>query len=171
MSDRPTAAVSCQEEALFDPLAPGFSTDPHPVFRRVREHDPVHRASRGFWLVTRYDDVLTVVRDHRFGRVRSAETIRRGWGESAAAKYISLRLSAYNPPDPHGCAQWSPSAFTGKRVELMRPHILLVAEQLLDKSAGLRHSTWSRPLLIRCPHWSSVRSSACPRRTVYYALE
>src|SRR6202158_6061977 len=78
MSDRPTDALTPREEALFDPLTPGFSADPHPVFRRMREHDPVHRTSRGFWLVARYDDALTVMRDRRFGRGRSAETIRRG---------------------------------------------------------------------------------------------
>jgi hypothetical protein len=37
MSDRPTDAVPPQE-ALFDPLTPGFSADPHPLFRRMREH-------------------------------------------------------------------------------------------------------------------------------------
>jgi cytochrome P450 len=41
--------------------------DPHPVFKRLREEDPIHwttgRISRGFWSITRYEDALTVYRD------------------------------------------------------------------------------------------------------------
>jgi cytochrome P450 StaP len=136
VSDPPTHGALPQEEALFDPLAPGFSADPHPILRRVREEDPVHRTSRGFWLVTRYDDVLMVLRDRRFGRGRSAETRRRVWGEGPAAKYISLRLSGYNPPDHTRLRSLISKAFTGKRVESMRPHIRAIAEDLLDRVRG-----------------------------------
>jgi len=51
---------------LTDPEC--FATqDPHPVFKRLRAEDPIHwttgRISRGFWSITRYEDVLTVYRD------------------------------------------------------------------------------------------------------------
>jgi cytochrome P450 len=43
--------------------------DPHPVFKRLRTEDPVHwtngRLRRGFWSVTRYEDVQRVFRDTR----------------------------------------------------------------------------------------------------------
>jgi cytochrome P450 len=113
-----------------------------------------HRADSG--LVTRYDDVLMVMRDRRFGRGRSAETIRRGWGEGAAAKYILLRLSGYNPPDHTRLRSLATKAFTGKRVESMRPHILLIAEQLLDEICGastfdiVKTLTHSLPSLVIC---------------------
>ncbi len=55
-------------ELLFNPFLPEIQADPYPFYRRLREHDPVHRTTMGFWVVTRYDDVEMVLRDPRFGR-------------------------------------------------------------------------------------------------------
>jgi cytochrome P450 len=38
--------------------------DPHPLWRQLRHEDPVHwtaDAVRGFWSITRYDDIIAVV--------------------------------------------------------------------------------------------------------------
>jgi cytochrome P450 len=45
-----------------------FAThDPHPVFKRLRAEDPVHwtkgKLTRGFWSLTKYEDLLKVYRD------------------------------------------------------------------------------------------------------------
>jgi cytochrome P450 len=50
------------DRALTDP---GFfvTHDPHPVWQQLRREDPVHWTSglvRGFWSVTRYDDIVAV---------------------------------------------------------------------------------------------------------------
>jgi cytochrome P450 len=48
---------------------PGFFVDhdPHPLWRQLRREDPVHWTegllSRGFWSVTRYDDIIEVFSD------------------------------------------------------------------------------------------------------------
>src|SRR5258708_23416436 len=46
--------------------APGFFVDhdPHPLWRQLRAEDPVHwtiDSVRGFWSITRYDDIIAVV--------------------------------------------------------------------------------------------------------------
>ena len=51
------------DEALSDP---GFfiDHDPHPLWKYLREHDPVHwteGSGKPFWSVTRYDDIASVV--------------------------------------------------------------------------------------------------------------
>jgi cytochrome P450 len=51
------------DKALSDP---GFFVDhdPHPLWRQLREEDPVHWTEdllKGFWSVTRYDDIIAVV--------------------------------------------------------------------------------------------------------------
>jgi len=51
------------DEALSDP---GFFVDhdPHPLWQRLRKEDPVHWTEgvvRGFWSITRYDDIIAVV--------------------------------------------------------------------------------------------------------------
>jgi cholest-4-en-3-one 26-monooxygenase len=52
------------DKALSDP---GFFVDhdPHPMWRQLRKEDPVHWTEpgtvRGYWSVTRYDDIIAVV--------------------------------------------------------------------------------------------------------------
>jgi len=51
------------DEALSDP---GFFVDhdPHPLWQRLRKEDPIHWTEgvvRGFWSITRYDDIIAVV--------------------------------------------------------------------------------------------------------------
>ena len=37
--------------------------DPYPLYRRLREEDPVHRMPGGTWLLTRYEDVAAALRN------------------------------------------------------------------------------------------------------------
>jgi cytochrome P450 len=50
--------------AVFDPLEEGFVAWPYDQYRRLRAEDPVHRSEllHG-WVVTRYADVNTILRD------------------------------------------------------------------------------------------------------------
>src|SRR5215470_9891368 len=48
----------------FRPDAPDFLADPYPMYRRLREEDPVHWSPRlKSWVLTRYDDVKRVLLD------------------------------------------------------------------------------------------------------------
>lgn len=48
----------------FEPLSPQWRDDPYSVFRRLREHDPVHWAPEAkAFCISRYDDVVQVMRD------------------------------------------------------------------------------------------------------------
>ena len=52
---------------LFDPRMPGFLNDPYPHFHRLRAAAPMHQASPGVWIASRYDDGQFVLSDARFG--------------------------------------------------------------------------------------------------------
>jgi cytochrome P450 len=43
-------------------LNPSFLADPFPIYRALREHDPVHRMPDGSYFLSRYDDCDTVYR-------------------------------------------------------------------------------------------------------------
>lgn len=57
----PTASIE------FAPFAAGFDADPFPIYRRLREEEPLHYwAAAPGWVVTRHEDVAVVIRDSRF---------------------------------------------------------------------------------------------------------
>jgi pimeloyl-[acyl-carrier protein] synthase len=51
---------------LFNPLATSGIPDPYPLFRRLREEDPVHRSRYGSWVISRHADIAAALRDPRF---------------------------------------------------------------------------------------------------------
>jgi hypothetical protein len=53
------------DPALDDMFAPEAIADPHRYYARLREQDPVHWNDRyQLWVVTRYDDVVWMIRHH-----------------------------------------------------------------------------------------------------------
>ena len=67
---------------MFNPFAPGFVDDPYAQYAALREQDPVHRSLLGPWVLTRYDDVLRVLRDPSLS-VEDAQRRRRTRRSSA----------------------------------------------------------------------------------------
>lgn len=64
----------------YDPRAPAIRADPYPVFRRLRDDDPVHKSEvLGGKVLTRYDDVEAAITDARLSALMVAEWWRRGW--------------------------------------------------------------------------------------------
>ena len=53
-----------------DIASPAFKANPYPFYARLRAEAPVFRVTlpdqRAAWLVTRYDDVVSVLKDNRF---------------------------------------------------------------------------------------------------------
>jgi cytochrome P450 family 130 len=47
----------------YDPLDPETQRDPYPVYRRLRDEDPVHKAAQGFWALSRFEDVFQATLD------------------------------------------------------------------------------------------------------------
>jgi|SRR5579872_6981292 len=49
-----------------DPFDRRARPDPYPVYQYMRTVEPVHRSPIGFWVLTRYEDCLTVLQDPRW---------------------------------------------------------------------------------------------------------
>ena len=56
-------AVTDDEPVFFNPLEPGYAENPYPQLAILREREPVHHSPLGIWVLFRYDDVFTVLRD------------------------------------------------------------------------------------------------------------
>jgi hypothetical protein len=116
----------------FRPDAPEFLADPFPVFRRLREEDPVHWSPRlKSWVLTRYDDVKAVLLDKEvssdrlrpfFGTLPGPEAERI----SQIIRYLSHWMVFRDPPEHTRLRRLTSKVFHLQSMNGMRP----VAEEL-----------------------------------------
>jgi hypothetical protein len=118
----------------FNPFRPEFVADPYPFYRRLREQDPVHESPFGFWVLTRYDDVMTALRDQRFGRGGFEHLLR----DRIAGPADELSMLFRDPPDHTRLRGLVNKAFTPRVVEGLRPRIQQLIDELLDRAQDAR---------------------------------
>src|SRR5438067_39710 len=93
---RPPGDLKMQDRRLGAPdlASPRFKADPHPFYARLRAEAPVYPVTvrvpdrRRAWLVTRYDDVAAVLRDHRFAKDRGNARPAGAGGRPARAPWM-----------------------------------------------------------------------------------
>lgn len=136
----------------FDPSVPEVRIDPYPIYHRYRAADPVHWGLSGLagyagaWYLFRCSDVVSVLKDPRFGKarrqVRYSDTpdgeqpagpppvpdVARPFLE-LARKWIVHR----DPPDHTRLRQVLKPAFLPLAVEKLRPRIVELAHELVDR--------------------------------------
>ena len=120
--------------------------DPYPLYARMRETTPVCRTMFGPLVVTGYDDCLAVLRDPRLGRGVGLAEAEGGLGgivgrpqqrgEFFQAAQHNMLLA--DPPDHTRLRQLVSRTFTPRRVEVLRPAIEGLVEDLLDTLAEQR---------------------------------
>ncbi|HUN69582.1 MAG TPA: cytochrome P450 [Burkholderiales bacterium] len=116
----------------FRPDAPEFLRDPFPLFRRMREEDPVHWSPRlKSWVLTRYDDVKAVCLDKEissdrlrpyFATLPGAEAARIG----EIIRYLTHWMVFRDPPEHTRLRRLTSKVFHLQSMNGMRP----VAEEL-----------------------------------------
>ena len=114
-------------EVEFNPFLPEFHANPYPFYHRLRAADPVHRTPMGLWVLTRYDDVVSVLRDPRFGREGFDQILANVYGEGARSMLFR------DPPDHTRLRGLVSQAFTPRVIERMRSHIQDIVDRLLDR--------------------------------------
>jgi cytochrome P450 len=124
------------DEILFNPLLPEFHADPYPFYKRLREEDPVHQSPMGFWVLTRYEDCVTALRDQRFGREGFAELLSAVYGDGTEPGTLPRSMLFRDPPDHTRLRALVSKAFTPKVIEQMRGHIQEIVDRLLGAVQG-----------------------------------
>src|SRR4030095_1733916 len=89
--------------------------------------DPVHRTPMGLWVLTRYDDVVSVLKDPRFGREGFDQILANVYGEGARSMLFR------DPPDHTRLRGLVSQAFTPRVIERMRSHIEDIVDRLLNR--------------------------------------
>src|SRR5881227_1912657 len=124
----------------FDPWSPQFVAYPYDVYAQLRAESPVSfHESTNQWLVARYDDVNSLLRDRRLGRtylhVATHEEMGRPPDPDHLAPFwhvIRNGMLDREPPDHTRLRRLVSQAFTPRRVEALRPTVARLAGELVD---------------------------------------
>jgi cytochrome P450 len=153
------ATVSDSAPIAFNPVAPDFIRDPYPHYHMLRQAAPVFRAPFGHYVVTRYEDCATVLRDRRFGR-DIIGNFERANAVAALEEpvYESMRHWMLNqdPPDHTRLRGLVVKAFTARSVEGMRPRIQAIVDATLDRFEAhgrmdvMRDFAYHLPVTVIC---------------------
>jgi cytochrome P450 len=128
---------------LFNPLLPEFRADPYATFHRLRTEAPVAWSSApvpgfwGFWFVSRYEDVMTGLKDKRFGRevdrVMPPGTLPPApEAHRPLLEMIRKWMLFKDPPDHTRIRQVVAKAFTPDTISQMAGRITAITHDLLD---------------------------------------
>jgi len=63
---------------LWDPFNHQYFKNPYPMYHKLRSLDPIYHAQTGEWILTRYDDIKTVLHDERFVVGNRLEWVKKG---------------------------------------------------------------------------------------------
>ena len=115
----------------FDPYSPELHEDPYPVYRRLRDEQPVHHnAALDFWTLSRWDDVLSALQQPQlFSSSQGIAVGTRGVPRTPM-------LLMMDPPRHTQLRALVNRAFTPRRITALEPRIREIAVTLVDALAA-----------------------------------
>jgi cytochrome P450 len=122
----------------FRPDAPEFLRDPFPIFRRMRQEDPVHWSPRlKSWVLTRYDDNKAVCLDRDVSSDRLRPFFATLPGPEAArigeiVRYLTHWMVFRDPPEHTRLRRLTSKVFHLQSMNAMRPAAEELTQWLLD---------------------------------------
>jgi hypothetical protein len=147
----------------FDLTDPQLKRDPYPIFKALRDTEPLHFSPLGFWIATRYEDVRAILMDRtNFGQGDFLSNIRLFYGPDfdvlshSAYRWLSEIFLYQDPPRHTRVRGLVTQALTARRVIEMRPRVQAVADRLLDAVAGkgrmevIHEFAYRFPTLVMC---------------------
>jgi len=124
------------EYSLFQLLKPDVIADPYPLYRKMREYEPVHwDPYMASWVVTSYAECVTVLSKYKAARTPTPEHLE-AMGLSVLAPYAGIMLKQILFLDGKAHAHLRSmcmAAFTPRRIEVIREAIEECANDLIDQ--------------------------------------
>jgi cytochrome P450 len=116
-------------------LDPSFLANPFPLYRALREHDPVHRMSDGSYFLSRYADCDAVYHDPATWSSDKRIDFRPSFGDSSLYEHHTTSL-VFNDPPYHGrVRKLLAPAFAPRALKALEPRIETLVDELLDRAA------------------------------------
>jgi cytochrome P450 len=121
----------------IDVASAAFQNNPYPIFRRMRDLEPILKVKVGrrpIWLVTRYDDVASLLKDTRFVKDQAKVAGSIPW-VPAFARPLARNMLDVDEPDHRRLRALVGQAFSARIVESIRGRTEALVEQLLEQTS------------------------------------
>jgi pimeloyl-[acyl-carrier protein] synthase len=136
--DAPLDVAADQIAAFF--ADPSEFPDPYPMFRRLRELEPVHWSHWETWVVTGYPESEAILHHPSIGRAASAYQQFRGLGQreldaADIVEAVDIQLASVlnrDPPDHTRLRALVSRAFSPRAITSWEPRISAIVDQLVD---------------------------------------
>lgn len=120
--------------------SPEFKANSYPFYARLRAESPVCAVTlsdkRTAWLVTRYDDVVSVLKDDRFAKDRfrtlSRDQLRKEPWMPKMFMPLAHNMLDQDPPDHTRLRALVQKAFTPRLVDSLRDRIQSLTDEFID---------------------------------------
>ena len=127
-----TSVAEAAAPLRFDPYDYEFHEDPYPMYRRLRDEDPVHHAAADdLWVVSRHADVHAVLRDDETFSNRMGVSLDASAWTPMAHKVMSFL--ALDGAEQTRIRKLVSAGFTPRRVKELTPEIEALTAKYLDQ--------------------------------------
>ena len=113
-----------------------FLDDPYPLYRALREHEPIHRMPDGSYFLTRYDDCVAVYRDAATWSSDKTIDFRPNFAASLLYEHHTTSLVFNDPPYHTRVRRLLAPAFTPRALRALQPRVEALVDRLLDGVAS-----------------------------------
>ena len=121
---------------IFNPFAKAFHHDPYPIYERLRKEDPIHWSFLKAWIITRYKDVDTILKDNRFQvddlplRLEEKSAYLKQGNFLPLAKTIDKWLFFQQPPNHTRLRGLVNKSFSPASVAKMKEEIKVIVKRM-----------------------------------------
>ncbi|MEU8208420.1 cytochrome P450 [Micromonospora sp. NPDC049044] len=123
------------EVVTYNPMSPGYFADPYPHYSQLRAENPVHLTKFGFFIVTRYEDVLAAYENPLLSRDTRGWNGFRDWRRSPddgpLEKMMSNWLVMIDPPRHTPLREIHERALSPAVLAGCRPAVAALVHELL----------------------------------------
>jgi cytochrome P450 len=139
------------EELIAQLMGRPLVADPFPLYRELRQIDPVHREDNGVWYLTRFADCERVLRSNDFGHYGMGERLVREAGDSLSMRVVALMFSHDDPPEHTRKRGRVAGVFSPKVIDGYGEKVAALLRTLIDELAGEDHVDLDKQLSARLP--------------------
>ena len=120
----------------LEKLTPEFYADPYPIYRALREHEPIKLMPNGSYFLTRYDDLVSAYKNTKLFSSDKKKEFSPKYGTSLLYEHHTTSLVFNDPPAHTRVRRLIMGALSPRAIAEMEPDLIALVDRLLETIAA-----------------------------------